>query len=127
MRQGGERVVADRPRHDHAAQVVALLHGRGELRVQMLVGDECGGAAIAEQVVQLVALGERVDDNRHGVGLEHGPERHDGLDRVVGEYHHAIAARYTRAVQVVGEYVRARLEVTIAQALLAAHQRDLVG
>ena len=62
----------------------------------------------------------------HGVRLEHRPEGNDRLDGVVGEDDHPVAALHAACDQVMRERVRARLELAIGDALLAAHQRDLV-
>ena len=49
----------------------------------------------------------------------------DGLDRVVGEYDHPVAACYPARDQMMRDCVGTCLELIIGNAMLAAHQRHL--
>ena len=84
------------------------------------------GAAVLQVVLELVGFGQRVDDRDHGVGLEHRPERHHGVDGVVAEHDDAIAARDAVLDQRLRQGVGAPIELAVGEALLVGDESDLV-
>jgi hypothetical protein len=94
----------------------------------------CAGAldqerrpAVLQVVLELVGLGQRVDDRHHRVGLEHGPERDDGVDGVIAVDDDAIAALDATLDQDVRQVVGAPIDGAERQAILAPDERDLVA
>ena len=57
-----------------------------------MLGDQRGGAAVLEDIGELVGLGRGVDRAKTRAGLEHGEDRHHRLPAIVHEDHDAVAA-----------------------------------
>ncbi len=112
---------------DRAFQVRRAGRRRLPDGAQVLVGDEERRPAVLEVVLELVGLGQRVDDRHHRAGLEHGPERDHGVHRVVAVDDDPVAALDAALDQDVRQVVGAPIDGAERQAILGPDEPDLVA
>src|SRR5439155_25368382 len=91
------------------------------------VGDEARGAAVVQDVRELLRLDARIDDQEHAAGLERGKDRHHGVGGVVQIHGDPIGSAHAGVDHRVRERVRPLVDLSIGPALAVAHQRNLVG
>ena len=91
------------------------------------VGDEARGAAVVQDVRELLRLDARIDDQEHAAGLERGKDRHHGVGGVVQIHGDTIGSAHAGVDHRVRERVRPLVDLSIGPALAVAHQRDFVG
>jgi hypothetical protein len=78
-----------------------------------------------EQEAELLGLGHRVHEDDRGAHLEHGEDRHDGLEAVLETEHDAVAGADAEGDQALRERVDVRRERRVRPARRAADQRHL--
>ncbi len=101
-------------------------HGRESVG-QGRVGDDDGGAGLAEDLREARRGVRGIERQVRAAGLEDAEERdHEIRAALAAEAHHRVGD-HAQAAQVVGEPVGAHVELAVREALGAGHQRGLAG
>ncbi len=108
--------------HDHDARAAAR-----EVGEEPLHGEEDRRAGVGEHERGALARVRGVDGHVGAARLEDGEQRDRQLERALHEDAHPHVGADTEAHQVVGEVVRARVELAVGERALGQHDRDGVG
>ncbi len=90
-------------------------------------GNDCGGAAVAENVAALFGRKQRVERQHHDAGAHAAPERHREIDVVVKQKREPFLRPQSEFLQGMREGAALRLQFAIAQRTIRIGESDLFG